>query len=60
MKILKVKDLAYWILNFQLLSNKVSNFNLTLGSRPFFEMPAHYEQLETHMHIQILIDYQIW
>ena len=27
MKILKVKDLAYWILNFQLLSNKVSNFN---------------------------------
>lgn len=58
MKVLKIEDLAGRILNFQLLSNKVSNFNP--DSSPFFKMPAHCKQLATHMYIQILIDYQIW
>ena len=43
-----------------LVKTKSRILTLTLDSRAFFKMPAHLEQLATHMYIQILIDYQIW
>ena len=36
MKILKIEDLGGWILNFQLLSNKVPNFNPDSRLKAFF------------------------